>query len=79
MAISADTLCYFGALERVLSGAAAALRPGGRLVFTVEQAEDGELEHVVTLRHGCLSSEYRSDKSEQHINSIYRRQVDESP
>ena len=39
--VSADTLCYFGSLEGVLSGAARALRPGGLLVFTVERA--GEL------------------------------------
>ncbi len=36
--VSADTLCYFGALEQPLSAAASALRPAGRLVFTVEQA-----------------------------------------
>ena len=38
--VSADTLCYFGALEQVLSGAEKALRPGGRLAFTVERAGD---------------------------------------
>jgi predicted TPR repeat methyltransferase len=39
--ISADTLCYFGQLDAALSAAADALRPGGQLVFTVEQcAED---------------------------------------
>jgi predicted TPR repeat methyltransferase len=41
--VSADTLCYFGLLDRVLSGAARALKPGGVLVFTVEQA-DGDVE-----------------------------------
>jgi predicted TPR repeat methyltransferase len=39
--VSADTLCYFGALEQALHGAARALRPGGRVVFTVERAADG--------------------------------------
>lgn len=39
--VSGDTLCYFGALDRVLAAAHAALRPGGRLVFTVEAAEQG--------------------------------------
>ncbi len=38
--VSADTLCYFGALDQVLSGAERALRPGGRLAFTVERAGD---------------------------------------
>jgi predicted TPR repeat methyltransferase len=35
--VSADTLVYFGPLEEVIGAAAAALRPGGRLVFTVEE------------------------------------------
>jgi predicted TPR repeat methyltransferase len=38
--VSADTLCYFGALEQAMAGAARALRPGGRIVFTVERAAD---------------------------------------
>ena len=46
--VSADTLCYFGALEQVLSGAATALRPNGRLVFTVERAEDGVSSYQLT-------------------------------
>jgi len=37
---SADTLCYFGDLRRVTAAAAAALRAGGTLVFTVEHRED---------------------------------------
>jgi predicted TPR repeat methyltransferase len=38
--VSADTLCYFGALDRLFEAAARALRSGGRLLFTVEQALD---------------------------------------
>lgn len=38
--ISADTLVYFGALAEVLQAAAAALRPGGCLLFTVERGSD---------------------------------------
>lgn len=34
--VSADTLCYFGALDGFAAAAASALRPGGWLVFTVE-------------------------------------------
>jgi predicted TPR repeat methyltransferase len=34
--VSADTLVYFGALDDVVAAAAAALRPGGLLVFTLE-------------------------------------------
>jgi predicted TPR repeat methyltransferase len=36
--ISADTLCYFGALEEVVSAAAEALRAGGLFIFTLERA-----------------------------------------
>ena len=35
--VSADTLVYFGALEQVCRAAAAALRPGGLFVFTLEE------------------------------------------
>ena len=35
--VSADTLVYFGPLDAVAAAAANALRPGGVLVFTVEE------------------------------------------
>jgi predicted TPR repeat methyltransferase len=38
--ISADTLCYFGGLEAFAAAAAAAIRPGGVLVFTVEALDE---------------------------------------
>ena len=38
--VSADTLCYFGPLEAVVAAAARALRPGGRLIFTLEELTD---------------------------------------
>jgi predicted TPR repeat methyltransferase len=38
--VSADTLCYFGALEAATAAARRALRPGGWLVFTVEALPD---------------------------------------
>ena len=34
--VSADTLCYFGALEGLATAARSALRAGGQIVFTVE-------------------------------------------
>lgn len=34
--VSADTLCYFGDLAPFAAAAQAALRPGGRLIFTLE-------------------------------------------
>nr|WP_315392905.1 tetratricopeptide repeat protein [uncultured Duganella sp.] len=42
LVVSADTLCYFGALDAVAAAVATALRPGGHLVFTLEElAEAG--------------------------------------
>jgi predicted TPR repeat methyltransferase len=35
--VSADTLVYFGPLQDVVMASAEALRPGGRLIFTVEE------------------------------------------
>ena len=42
--VSADTLVYFGPLEDVAEAAANALRPGGQLIFTVEEAVDAPVE-----------------------------------
>jgi len=40
--VAADTIIYFGDLAPVMSAALAALRPGGLLVFTLEEAVDVE-------------------------------------
>ena len=45
--VAADVLCYFGALESVLAGAAASLRPGGRLAFTVERLDAEDVSYRV--------------------------------
>lgn len=41
--VSADTLVYFGQLEDVMSAGARALRPGGLLIFTVEEAVEPDM------------------------------------
>jgi predicted TPR repeat methyltransferase len=38
--VSADTLCYFGALQPILAAARGASQPGGWLVFTVEALDE---------------------------------------
>ena len=43
----ADTLCYFGELHGALAAAARALRPGGRIAFTVEAAADDEATYLL--------------------------------
>jgi predicted TPR repeat methyltransferase len=53
--VSADTLVYFGPLEEVLGAAAGALRPGGHIVFTVEQAPDDASDGFRLNPHGRYS------------------------
>lgn len=40
LVVSADALVYFGGLDDVVAGAARALRPRGRLVFTLERLDE---------------------------------------
>ena len=50
--VSADTLVYFGALDEAMAAAAAALRPGGWLCFTVEALGAGEAADYRLQHHG---------------------------
>ncbi|TVR60254.1 MAG: tetratricopeptide repeat protein [Candidatus Competibacteraceae bacterium] len=51
--ISADTLCYFGPLADFSQAAAAALRPSGRLILTVERLPDrGETPGFMLIESG---------------------------
>lgn len=50
--VSADVLCYFGALEAILPAFAGALRAGGRLAFTVERQPDGSADGWSLMPHG---------------------------
>jgi predicted TPR repeat methyltransferase len=50
--VSADTLVYFGPLEEVVAASANALRPGGRLVFTVEESSGSSDAGYAISSHG---------------------------
>ena len=51
--VSADTLVYFGALDDIVAAAAAALRPRGVIVFTLEELVDGDVDADFCIRpHG---------------------------
>ncbi len=50
--VSADTLCYFGALDALLGAARRACAGGGWLVFTVEALDDASQLPVRLLHHG---------------------------
>ncbi len=52
---SADTLCYFGALDEVVLAAAQALRDGGQLLFTVEASPDTAPGSCTLHPHGRYS------------------------
>src|SRR5512133_3539109 len=47
--VSVDTLVYFGSLEAVVGASENALRPGGRLIFTVEELAGGGEEDGYSL------------------------------
>ncbi|MGH8517501.1 MAG: tetratricopeptide repeat protein, partial [Panacagrimonas sp.] len=44
-----DTLCYFGPLEDVFQAAHTSLRPGGWLVFSVEDGRDQPDGHALQI------------------------------
>ena len=49
--VSADTLVYFGPLQDVVAASADALRPGGRLIFTVEALVDAGSDAGYAISH----------------------------
>jgi predicted TPR repeat methyltransferase len=54
--VSADTLVYFGPLDSVVLASADALRPGGRLIFTVEETIDARSDAGYSISpHGRYS------------------------
>ena len=56
LVVSADTLCYFGALEGFAAAVVGALRPAGWLVFTAEALADETPESSYRLKeHGRYS------------------------
>lgn len=52
LVVSADTLCYFGSLQRVVAAARRAVLPGGWLVFTVEALAEPAADGHRLLHHG---------------------------
>ena len=57
--VSADTLVYFGPLEGVVAAAANALRPGGLLIFTVEECIGCDAGYVLSVSgRYCHAREY---------------------
>ena len=64
--VSADTLVYFGPLQDAVVASAGALRPGGRLIFTVE-ALNGPPDAEYAIRpHG------RYGHTRQYVERVLR-------
>ena len=59
LVVSADALVYFGDLRRVIASAAAALRPAGRFIFTLERAPQVEEVDYRLELHGRYSHDER--------------------
>ena len=47
LVVSADVLCYFGALDGVLQSLAAKTKPGGDIILTVETLKEGDYNWVL--------------------------------
>ena len=62
--VSADTLVYFGSLEAVVTAADGALRPGGRLVFTVEELDEQDAGY-------SLGTSGRYRHAREHIRAAF--------
>ncbi len=69
--VSADTLCYFGDLQEVMTGVAAAVRPGGQFIFTVESGDKDDGTPVAGFRINPLGRYC-------HRESYVRRVVSEA-
>jgi predicted TPR repeat methyltransferase len=65
--VSADTLVYFGPLEAVVGAAENALRPGGRLIFTVEELVGGRDDDAYSLG---TSGRYRHTR--EHVHGVLK-------
>ena len=55
LVVSADTLCYFGRLDDVLTAAAGAMKPAGTLIFTLERSADPTEQDFTLHPHGRYS------------------------
>jgi predicted TPR repeat methyltransferase len=63
--VSADTLVYFGTLKAVVAASAGALRPAGRLIFTVEELVGGGHDAAYALG---TSGRYRHAR--EHVEAV---------
>jgi len=60
--VAADTLCYFGPLEDVISLAARALKPGGALIFTLDDALTVDLPDGAQMRKSLAGVRVRVER-----------------
>lgn len=65
--VSADTLCYFGVLDEVIAAASRALRPGGLLIFTVEELGDAAAVDF------CIGTHGRYEHAHAYVDGLLRQ------
>jgi predicted TPR repeat methyltransferase len=73
VAASGDTLCYFGDLAPVFTAAAAALRPGGRLIATLEATSSSaprELGPSGRYRHGEAFARAEAERAGLTVETV---------
>jgi predicted TPR repeat methyltransferase len=68
LVVAADTLVYFGELRTILAAAAASLRPGGSLAFSVERTDEESDCGYRLATHGRYS----------HLRSYLEREISRS-
>ena len=74
--VSADTLCYFGALEDVVVNAAGALRSGGHFVFTLEETTEATTQAMSDATQAQHHQPYRLHPHGRYSHSeAYARQA----
>ena len=74
--VSADTLCYFGALEKVVVNTAGALRSGGHFVFTLEETKEATAQAISHATDAQQHQPYRLHPHGRYSHSeAYARQV----
>ena len=79
VAISADTLCYFGDLSLVAKTAWRALRPGGQFVFTVEALCDADPTGYRLLPNGRYAHGLAYLESVLEQAGLQRQHIESAP
>ncbi|QDV46203.1 photosystem I assembly protein Ycf3 [Stieleria neptunia] len=79
--VSGDTLCYFGALNEVMTGFFRCLKPNGKLIFTVERLDpDDSSTESLEAQGESAAGRYRLQPNGRyrHAESFVRKTLDDA-